>query len=729
MASIIPNPLFIPLFSIEEVILDKDTGLPLAGGTVEFRSDTQRGTNKEVYKITGTAPNYTFVSVGSDLTLGIAGDFVDQNGDPFVPYAYPYDADGALDLYFVRVTSAGGVAQFTREAVPYIGTENISPEDRISTENEISNPQFVEVNFPTSGSFNIDVSGANTVTQIAPDWDLITSGTGTVTVEREQPTAQNIETNPPYALRITAPSTLGGTVQLRQRFKNTPSIGRGQYASGFILAKVIGGGTSAISMQYAPSTGTPTSVIPNSSIPTDGDFHKIVNNAFIPQQANTAANTGYVDIIITIPTNRTIVLTSIQVVFVATAINIPYDEQTAGRQKDYLFHYYENSVVQQSKENILTGWNFSVNPWQFVNPAQTTVAAQTQYIADQTILHQETAGALSSGKGGAGINFGLQLFAINGVNANRFALIQYVDSETMKSYWNQIVSSLVRSALYTSHGTQSKIKMRLIYRTAGDAIPTISNTEPITGWDGDGNVTFAAGWSAVEPLNDIAYMLETKAPAETANEMPAYAFNQFQLPSAVSSAMYLGVVVYITAPLNNTLGSEDAVVFDRISLVQNEFAMDCANETWDESLRKCQYYYEQSYSSATLIGTATNDGARLYTMPLGGDYSSTSLYKGSVDLRYKQVKRQSLTLSSNLRIYSIDGTNNSIYIRDWTGSGNLMLPINVGINTNWTTVTTNKFGIVFEPANNTALRTFAGVPGASQGQMFFHYVADARLGI
>lgn len=729
MASIIPNPLFIPLFSIEEVILNKDTGLPLTAGVVKFYRDSQRGTQKPVYKITGTAPNYTFVSVGNELTLGIAGDFVDQNGDPFVPYAYPYDADGALDLYYITVESSGGVAQFTREAVPYIGQENINPEDRISTANEISNPQFVEINFPTSGTFTIDVTGANTVTKIAPDWDLITSGTGSITLEREQPTAQNIQTNPPYSLRITAPSTLGATVQLRQRFKNTPSIGRGQYASGFVLAKVIGGGNSSLSMQYAPSTGTATSIIPNTAIPTDGDYHPIANNALIPQQANTAANTGYVDIIITIPTNRTIVLTSIQVVFVATSINIPYDEQTSGRQKDQLFHYYENSLVQQPKQNILTGWNFSVNPWQFVNPVQTTVASQTQYIADQTILHQETAGALTSGKGGAGINFGLQLFAINGVNANRFALIQYVDSETMKSYWNQIVSALVRSALFTSNATQTNLKMRLIYRTTGDAIPTISNTEPITGWDANGDLTFAAGWSSVEPINDIAYQLQTKSVGQTANEMPAYAFNQFQLPSAVSNAMYLGVVVYITAPLNNSLGSEDAVVFDRISLVQNEFALDCACETWDESLRKCQYYYEQSYTNATGIGTATNDGARFFLTPLGGDYSSSTLYKGSVDLRYKQVKRSSLTLSSNLKIYSIDGTLNNIWVRAWTGASALIGPGNVGVTGNWAVVSSNRDGIMFEPSNVTGLGTFAGAPSSAQGQMFFHYIADARLGI
>ncbi len=112
------NPLYIPLFTIEEVILDKDSGLPLSGGVVSFYRDSQRLSPKEIYKITGSSPDYSFISMGAVLTLGISGTFVDDNGDPFVPYAYPYDANGELDLYYVTVESEGGVPQFVREAVP-----------------------------------------------------------------------------------------------------------------------------------------------------------------------------------------------------------------------------------------------------------------------------------------------------------------------------------------------------------------------------------------------------------------------------------------------------------------------------------------------------------------------------------------------------------------------------------------------------------------------------------
>ena len=44
------DPLYIPLFTIEEVILDKDTGLPLSGGVVKFFRDSQRATPKDVFE-------------------------------------------------------------------------------------------------------------------------------------------------------------------------------------------------------------------------------------------------------------------------------------------------------------------------------------------------------------------------------------------------------------------------------------------------------------------------------------------------------------------------------------------------------------------------------------------------------------------------------------------------------------------------------------------------------
>ncbi len=719
------SPLFIPLFTIEEIILDKDSGLPLTGGVVTFYRDSQRLVPKPVYQITGTSPTYAFVSVGNQLTLGLAGDFVDSNGDPFVPYAYPYDSNGAVDLYFVRVESAGGVEQFTREAVPYIGQDGISPAERASTNNELCNPHFVEVSFPAEGSFVINVTGSNTVTPIAPGWDFVSSGTGTITVQRIEPTSSSVLTNPPYTLSITASSGLGAAITLRQRMNNSPGIGRGKFASGSILAAVISGGASAINMIYAPSTGTPTTIIGSTNIPTDGAYHIIADNELIPQQVTSAASVGYVDINISIPTSRTVAISSIQVVFIPTSLDVPFDEETADRQKDNLFHYYEESLVMQSKENILTGWNFSLNPWQFITTTGTTVPAQTQYIADQTILHQETASALTSGRAGGGINFGLQLTARNGFAANRFALIQYIDSATMKPYFGQILSAMAQSLLNTTHATVTRLKMRLIYRTAGDTIPTISNSEPITGWDGNGDVTFAAGWTAIAPLNDVAYQVENVSVSNSHNP-PSFSYNQFQLPAAVSTNTFLGVVVYITAPLNTTSGTEDVIAFDRISLVNNDFALDCALETYDESLRKCQYYYEKSYPIATVPGTASAFG--LMTFPAQVQRVGTSqsrVYENTFNLRFKQTKRSTPVTT----FYDPSGTLNRIQMQCYFASTPLAgSPVSLPSG-QWSQGSSSVDSLIMQPAVTGIVFSSATSLDGYEAIMDFHYTADSRLGL
>jgi hypothetical protein len=714
------SPLYIPLFSIEEVILDKDTGLPLSGGVVDFFRDSQRTTPKMIYRISGTSPNYTFVQAGSQLTLGISGTFVDINGNPFVPYAFPYDADGNTDLYYITVKSQGLVSQFVREAVPYIGLVKVPTEQLVNTENELSNPQFVELLVPTVGVTTLSITGANTVTRIAPGWDLITSGSGTVELERLEPQAASVPTNPPYALKINASNGFGATIKLRQRLNNSPSIIRGGFASFTFTAAVIGGGNSAIGVSYAPSLGAATTIVPNTNVPTDGAYHTISGNAAIPDQPNSPASTGYVDILVTIPTSRNIAITSLQLVGLGYSANIPYDEQTVERQKDQLFHYYENSLVRQSKENLLAGWNFALNPWQINRPAPTTITAQTFYITDQTILYQETAGALSVGRAAYNLNYGLQLAAINGVPANRFAIIQYIDKTTIAPYWAQKMSCLVRGIYNYGAGAlpAPQLKMRLIWRT--DAIPVSGAVpparplppalvSPITSFDTNGDPVFAAGWNQVKPLNDIAYTMETLASLTVSNLFPAMPFDEFQLPTPTGGSipLYLGVVVYINKPLNDTAGNVDYVVFDRISMTNNDFALDCANETYEQSLEKCQYYYEKTYPENLYAGDglAFNQVTNCVSTIL---VSGTQIILGELNSRYNTIKRTNTPITT---FYSpVNGAPNSAYafaaVSNFTFTAKRFFLSSkcTGVPVSTTAITTNEMVIV-------------------------HWEADARLGI
>jgi len=713
------SPLFIPLFTIEEVVLNKDTGLPLSGGVVRFFRDAQRVTPKDVFTISGTYPFYTFTDVGAVFTLGIAGDFVDGSGNPFVPYAYPYDAAGAVDLYYVTVESEGGIAQFTRQAVPYIPSGDIPPEDRINTENELSNPQFVEVNF-APGITTLSLTGTNTVTQVAPGWDIITSGTDTLTLERLEPTAANVPTNPPFTLRIQAGAGFGASVTLRQRLLNTVSLLRGEFISGTLTAAILGGGGSAFSMVYAPSTGTPTTIITSTSISTDGAYHTIVGNAAIPQQANPAASTGYTDINIVIPTSRNIAITSIQIVGVATSVDVPFDQQTADRQKDHLFHYYENSILTQSKETLLTGWNFGLNPWQFRSTVQSNVANNT-YTADQTILVQQNYVATATGNNvsiGQGLpsdeNKGLKVAAVTA--ANKFAIIQYIDPKTIAPYWDENLSSLVKQVAVSSptHNTSVKFKMRLIYRTS--LPPTISQTEPIASWtniDGSDPV-FAGGWTAIKPLNDPTY---TASP----NVENTFSFDQFQIPSADAAGnSTLGIVLYTTTNMVQT-ATADQIIFNSISLVHNDFAIESSVETWDESLRKCQFYYEKSYDNATLPGTSTVTGDLDRVM--GSSITTGNAYAAPFQFEYNSVKRAIPTTT----FYSTVGTINRVSAQLWTaGVGSLL--VDTLVSTFWVLAESGTKSIGYLPISAAAIATSAPNDNVSS-VIRFQFVADARLGI
>ena len=751
------SPLYIPLFEFYEIILDKDSGLPLSGGIVTFYRDSQRATPKAVYEMTGNPPDYTFVSVGNVLVLGIDGDFVDGNGNPFTPYLYPYDANGKIDLYYITVVSAGGVPQFTREAVPYISPGVIPPEQLNSSENALANSQFVEILFPSVGTTVINVTGSNTVTPIAPDWDLITSGTGTVTVERLQPTAANVTTNPPYALSVSASSGLGGTFQLRQRLLHSPSLFRDEFISASLTAAVISGGASTLSLDYVPSTGTPTNIIPVTTIPTSGVYTTIFGNSVTPDQSNDPASTGYIDIVITIPTSRTIAITSIQIVGSTIQVDIPYDQQSTARQIDHLFHYYENSILHQPKENLLTGWTFGVNPFQFISKTLATVTTQTQYIADQTILYQATNSTIQSGQADNTKNFALQLTAVTGASANnnQIAIIQYIDAFTIAPYWGQIVSALVRASIVTAAATNVQMKMRLIYRStavAGSYLPpVIGASEPITGFDANGDPTFSTGWTAILPLNDPAYTLTAIASTnEGLQVMPAMSFDQFLLPQSLEttiSTMTLGVVLYVNNNINN-IATQDSILIDRVSLTNNNFAIDAAPLTYDETLRRCQYYYEQTFPFGAPANAVSPIGLRIAKMKAA--FSPTpGLFLQSFGFEFMQSKRDIPVVSGGtnptLAFYSYtSGTRYNVVagiLQGATfGTGGTNNPsdyIFVNVFTNSSPTGTSPAGSMIDQNGAAFLSTSTGTNRAhvasandgDDGVLLYHYICDCRLGL
>lgn len=650
------NTLYVPLFTIEEVINDKDTGLPLSGGVVTFYRDAQRQTPKEVFQIEGSSPDYTFTSLGNELTLGICGSFVDLNGNPMVPYAYPYDDDGDLDLYFVRVVSEGNVAQFTREAVPYVNTDS-SPGDNTSEGNALCNPQFVEINFPSSGVTTLTVTGSNTATPLAPGWDLITSGSGTVDVERLQPTAGDVPTNPPYSLKISADSALGATVSIRQRLNHSPSFLRNNFVSGTVTASIISGGASSLSMSYVTDTSVSTLIIPTTSITNDGAYHVIKNNVEITDFVNTAADSGYIDIIITIPTSRSIALSSIQIAGTSKAGDVAFLEESVDRQKDHLFHYYEDAVVHQPKSNLLTGWTFAQNPWQFRTTALTNVATNT-YTADQTIIIQQnivdtnSGNNVSVGQSSFGSNLDFKVTAVTATN--KFMMLQYIDPLTIQPYWGQKLSVRVVGRINSSHvpATTLNFKVRLMYK-AGLPSAT-SRLVPVGDWlNTDNSIPDISGdgWTYITTDYDPTFTFT--------DTNTAFDSNAFQLPVSTNANMTLGVAIFMMNNMDST-ATADTVGITRVSLVYNDFAIDADPMTYDESVRRCQYYYSKTFPLATVPAqAATQVGAITYRCHNTGAHSDGVWWQFPTVMRSIPTITAYNTNSANSKWYNGTGSADS----------------------------------------------------------------------
>jgi hypothetical protein len=127
------NPeLLIAAPMLQDYLVDKDTGLPLAGGVITLYSETNRLLLKDWYTQQGTNPPYTYVPLPNPLTLSAVGTIQDISGNDVIPYYYPYEADNTtFDSYYITVYSAAGELQFTRSNFPFVA--QINPATTVAT--------------------------------------------------------------------------------------------------------------------------------------------------------------------------------------------------------------------------------------------------------------------------------------------------------------------------------------------------------------------------------------------------------------------------------------------------------------------------------------------------------------------------------------------------------------------------------------------------------------------
>ena len=725
------DPRFIAAFSIETVLLDKDTGAPLSGGQVFFEEDNQRGILKPVYQITGTSPNYTFIQLPNPITLSSIGTFEDALGNPVVPYFFPYDSEGNPDYYYIAVYSSGGVPQFDREAVPYLGSENDADVLSVIT-NELSNPQFSQVNFDTtvpSVTYSVNAV-SNQVISIAPSWDLVVTApaAGTVTVAQLTPFGTlNIPTNPGTILNIS--STGMSQLLLRQRLYGSPNLWGSGFLSSSFVAKTYSGTPVTLSMFYSQSNGSVVSqqFLPAAQLPSSGNYEVFqASTALIPasNSPDTFPN-AYIDIYFQIPVSIEIDITSVMVAYTGNVSidNVNYDQESESRQIDHLFHYYQPQLNFKPVPSLLTGWDFPLNPAQFGSTQ--TITTTPKYIWDQTICASVVGNITANRVGTTGD------FAATTANANEaFYMMQYLTgADALKTTFSQLS---VNIEAYSANNPGVKVQVYLFYSNGGGAIPTLPTTIGTLAASGVFTLT-AANWAAIpQPnMNQSSGTLALTFPNQDDISLSGWNGEAY---FASSSTANFAIVVTFSAPTSGTI-----VVVESISLTPGDIPTRPAPQQGDQVVRECRRYYEQSYKgggSSNPAGSVTAENALFMDLTALNPASSSSpgtagAMPAPFSLQFIEPKRTEPTMTFySPRTGTINVINANLYyitVSNTLGTNNA----DVAVVTFWTTNIGTK-SVNFTPASFAVM-----VSGTSAntinfyaaGGAYFHYVADSRLGI
>lgn len=340
----LPNNSFYPLFPVQQTTFDKDTGLALAAGTYTFYRDTAPSSTKDVYQRTENPDNtFTYASLGYVLQLSAIGTFVDDSGNNITPFLWPFEGSPTddpvsttIDLYYIKVESSGGTDQFTVSAwPPEVQGASSTVNQVLSSTNIVSNPQFAVINYPSPYTFT--VSG-NTTTQIAPDWNVITSSSGTFTISQEPSVDPAAPGAPAFALRI-ATNGIGAT--LSQTVSNSPRVLETGFAAGTFIVKSNIMTTATVNMNYVPSSPSLTTKTICTAIAVNGSYTAAYETQDLTDLTINPddGSTGYVNVQLTIPLGADVSISCVQLISVPSETIVPaYIQDPTTRQIDHLYH-------------------------------------------------------------------------------------------------------------------------------------------------------------------------------------------------------------------------------------------------------------------------------------------------------------------------------------------------------------------------------------------------------
>ena len=618
---------YITDLSLEQYFVDKDTGQPLAFGTVEFWQDDNRVIPKLVYELTGAPPNYTYTALPNPITLSAVGTISDMNGNNVALYYFPYDALGNIQLYYIVIKNSLGVVQFTREGWPNT-TADVNPAVQdVGLSNELSNPQFVDVSFlPNNPTVLVFTGVATDTVAIAPRWDLVVNHTATTNVTITRTAVAGISAypgNPPYTLTILPGANIASIV-LRQRLDNNPDIfGRAVGgANGFLSASILLAPLSNLTMSYQPNTQPAQVILTANNI--SGVYAEFTNTVQLtPANNPTTADTGFVDIILTLPIAGATTFSNVQIVGLNENIQgVTYDQVTSNREKDQLFNYYNPLLQAKPIPSYLVGWDFPFNPTQFLGPtlAASAAGAQTsRYVWDQTIVYQSANNGPAISRSAAG-NGALRITA---TNATQFALIQYLPQSTARKILNGSISVNVSAITPFAGGLTGTISL---WSTTDANLPsTTANNSIVLTLDPRGKpATFNGNWVEVtrNGIGNAQFIVGNSADTNFNN----YGFSGWDLNGAgqTNTATFFAIVVGFA-----TLGAAGTIDFNSISLVPGDIPTAPAPKLDSEIILDCLRYYQKTFAPATVpaqnIGVGTGESTWVGTNLGAFDNRSASI--------------------------------------------------------------------------------------------------------
>lgn len=716
--------------------VDKNTGLPLANGSISFYRDVARTTPKTVYQLIGAPPNYFYVPLPNSVPLSAVGQPQNGSGDNVIIYYYPYDSEGNLDLYYIVVADSNGVMQETIEAWPNITGDNNPTQNDFSISNQISNAQFTETflnkNAPTIYSVT---AASNKVFAFAPNWDFIISGTGSVTIQRIAIAGNDkIITSPPYVLDVALSSGIT-KCHLRQRFNKNSGLwasteNQPVFLSGNLIAINQLAGETGIEMFYVESSGGSTIPIVQQNF--DNSRYKFligVTENPIPLSTNTdLGDNGYIDIYISFLENSHVRISSIQIVPTLKSTLIPFELNSSKREQAFMGDYYIPKLNSRPQPSILTGWDFTVNPFQFGSTV-TFGDLTIKYICDQTIARSGTSGTVVATIDG--ITNGLKLTTAG--NNDAFYLMQYLSGNDAKNILGTPLS--VNFFGYVSSNSDPVTMRVYLFRASSGASIPISPAS-IGSISASGIFTLTeAGWTEIPRSGlDTATAILPNVSTNDAinNETNDIPFTGWQLtdPAQIGNTDKFAIVVTFAYPDTSTV-----ITINSISLIPSAIPARPAPESFDTVLRKCQYYYETSYDRGVSVGSVSPNGAVICEQYyLAGSTNpillSSKCYSRYLTARYVTEKRIPITPS----IYSPTGIFGNVLI-NCVYSGSLNINTEAPISGNWILSNNGNKAFAFSPVNS-AVEVAVG-PGTGgfvnvqdgEGVAKFHYVADARFGI